>query len=48
VADRIAVLRLGRNAGMFAAEPERRSEVVAAITGVAGDLTPTARSEDAR
>jgi D-xylose transport system ATP-binding protein len=41
VADRIAVLRLGRNAGVFAAEPERRSEVVAAITGVSGDLTPT-------
>jgi D-xylose transport system ATP-binding protein len=40
VADRIAVLRLGRNAGVFAADPDRRSEVVAAITGVSGDLTP--------
>jgi len=48
VADRIAVLRLGRNAGMFAADPERRSEVVAAITGVAGDPAPAATSEDAR
>jgi D-xylose transport system ATP-binding protein len=40
VADRIAVLRLGRNAGVFAADPSRRSDVVAAITGVSGDLTP--------
>ena len=44
VADRIAVLRLGRNAGVFAADPARRSDVVAAITGVSGDLTPTAAS----
>jgi len=42
VADRIAVLRLGRNAGVFAANPGRRSDVVAAITGVSGDLTPAA------
>jgi D-xylose transport system ATP-binding protein len=42
VADRIAVLRLGRNAGVFAADPARRSDVVAAITGVSGDLTPAA------
>lgn len=42
VADRIAVLRLGRNAGVFAADPDRRSEVVAAITGVSGDLSPAA------
>jgi len=42
VADRIAVLRLGRNAGVFAADPVRRSEVVAAITGVSGDLSPAA------
>ena len=40
VADRIAVLRLGRNAGVFAADPDRRSDVVAAITGASGDLTP--------
>jgi D-xylose transport system ATP-binding protein len=33
VADRVAVLRLGRNAGLFPADPERRGEVVAAITG---------------
>jgi D-xylose transport system ATP-binding protein len=44
VADRIAVLRLGRNAGVFAADPARRSDVVAAITGVSGDLTPAAAS----
>jgi D-xylose transport system ATP-binding protein len=48
VADRIAVLRLGRNAGVFAAHPDRRSEVVAAITGVSGDLTPAAASEHDR
>jgi D-xylose transport system ATP-binding protein len=35
VADRIVVLRLGRNAGSFPAEPERRQDVVAAITGAA-------------
>ena len=40
VADRIAVLRLGRNAGVYAADPARRSDVVAAITGASGDLTP--------
>ena len=40
VADRVAVLRLGRNAGVFPAQADRRGEVVAAITGVAGDLTP--------
>jgi D-xylose transport system ATP-binding protein len=40
VADRIAVLRLGRNAGVFPADPGRRGEVVAAITGASGDLTP--------
>jgi D-xylose transport system ATP-binding protein len=44
VADRIAVLRLGRNAGVFAADPARRSDFVAAITGVSGDLTPAAAS----
>ena len=44
VADRIAVLRLGRNAGVFPADPVRRAEVVAAITGVSGDLTPAATS----
>lgn len=42
VADRIAVLRLGQNAGSFPAEDRHRQEVVAAITGAAGDLTPAA------
>lgn len=42
VADRIAVLRLGQNAGSFPAEDRYRQEVVAAITGAAGDLTPAA------
>jgi D-xylose transport system ATP-binding protein len=46
VADRITVLRLGRNAGTFPADAARRSEVVAAITGVSGDLTPAAAGED--
>jgi len=34
VADRIEVLRLGRNGGRFPATDDRRQEVVAAITGV--------------
>ena len=34
VADRIVVLRLGRNGGEFAADPQHRQAVVAAITGV--------------
>jgi len=33
VADRIVVLRLGRNAGEFPADPERHADVVGAITG---------------
>jgi D-xylose transport system ATP-binding protein len=37
VADRIVVLRLGRNAGEHAATPDQRQDVVAAITGVADD-----------
>jgi D-xylose transport system ATP-binding protein len=37
VADRIVVLRLGRNAGEFPAEPKERQNVVAAITGVHED-----------
>jgi D-xylose transport system ATP-binding protein len=40
VADRIAVLRLGKNAGSYPAEDRHRQEVVSAITGAAGDLTP--------
>jgi D-xylose transport system ATP-binding protein len=33
VADRIAVLRLGRNAGVFDGHADSSEEVVAAITG---------------
>ncbi|MGZ6674517.1 MAG: ATP-binding cassette domain-containing protein [Solirubrobacteraceae bacterium] len=40
VADRIVVLRLGCNAGEFPARAECRQAVVAAITGVAEDVTP--------
>jgi D-xylose transport system ATP-binding protein len=42
VADRIVVLRLGRNAGEFSADAEHRQAVVAAITGVEGDIVPAA------
>ena len=38
VADRIVVLRLGRNAGEFDADPSNRQAVVAAITGA--EATP--------
>jgi D-xylose transport system ATP-binding protein len=37
VADRIVVLRLGRNAGEYRATDDQRQQVVAAITGAAGD-----------
>ena len=37
VADRIVVLRLGRNAGEYAATDDQRQEVVAAITGATAD-----------
>jgi D-xylose transport system ATP-binding protein len=40
VADRIVVLRLGRNAGEFQAEETTRQSVVAAITGAETDLQP--------
>ena len=40
VADRIVVLRLGQNGGEFPADPVHRQDVVAAITGVSGDLVP--------
>jgi D-xylose transport system ATP-binding protein len=40
VADRIVVLRLGRNAGSFSADPKYRRDVVEAITGVPGDIQP--------
>jgi D-xylose transport system ATP-binding protein len=36
VADRIVVLRLGRNAGEFPGDASRHSDVVAAITGAVG------------
>jgi D-xylose transport system ATP-binding protein len=39
VADRIVVLRLGRNAGEFPAEAHHHQAVVAAITGADGDRT---------
>ncbi len=42
VADRIVVLRLGRNGGEYPATPDQRQAVVAAITGVAGDIAPAA------
>ncbi len=41
VADRIVVLRLGRNAGEFPANEDQRRAVVAAITGIA-DAKPEA------
>jgi D-xylose transport system ATP-binding protein len=37
VADRIVVLRLGRNGGEYPATDDQRQEVVAAITGAIGD-----------
>jgi D-xylose transport system ATP-binding protein len=46
VADRVTVLRLGRNAGTFPAEDSRRADVVAAITGAAADRTPVPRGEE--
>jgi D-xylose transport system ATP-binding protein len=46
VADRIAVLRLGRNAGDFPVEGGDRNEVVAAITGANGDIRPAGEGEE--
>ncbi|MEH3054239.1 MAG: ATP-binding cassette domain-containing protein [Patulibacter minatonensis] len=40
VADRIVVLRLGRNGGEYPATSDQRQAVVAAITGVADDQPP--------
>jgi D-xylose transport system ATP-binding protein len=40
VADRILVLRLGRNGGEYPAEPRHNQAVVAAITGAGGDSAP--------
>ena len=42
VADRIVVLRLGKNAGEFPAESHQREHVLAAITGIHGDDGPPA------
>jgi D-xylose transport system ATP-binding protein len=42
VADRVSVLRLGRNAGDFATRDTDRNEVVGAITGATGDRRPAA------
>jgi ABC-type sugar transport system ATPase subunit len=40
VADRVVVLRLGRNGGEYPANPEHRNAVVAAITGADHDIRP--------
>ena len=45
VCDRIAVLRLGRNAGDFPADDAHRQTVVAAITGADGDLQVSSERE---
>jgi D-xylose transport system ATP-binding protein len=46
VADRIVVLRLGRNAGEYPADAAHRQTVVAAITGAEGDLGPTSSKQE--
>src|SRR5919199_573104 len=46
VADRIVVLRLGRNAGEYRADAQHRQAVVAAITGAEGDLAPTSSKQE--
>lgn len=46
VADRIVVLRLGRNAGEFSGDPSNRRDVVAAITGISdADVAATSSSK---
>jgi D-xylose transport system ATP-binding protein len=45
VADRIVVLRLGRNAGEYPADAQHRQEVVAAITGAHDDVGTTDTKE---
>jgi D-xylose transport system ATP-binding protein len=45
VADRIVVLRLGRNGGEYPATDDKRQEVVAAITGAIGDGQAAAPKE---
>ena len=46
VADRIVVLRLGRNAGEYRADAQHRQAVVAAITGAEGDLAPASSKQE--
>ena len=46
VADRIVVLRLGRNAGEYRADAQHRQAVVAAITGAEGDLAPATSKQE--
>jgi D-xylose transport system ATP-binding protein len=46
VADRVVVLRLGRNGGEFPADDAHRQAVVAAITGAQGDIRPGAVGAD--
>lgn len=46
VADRIVVLRLGRNGGEFPATPDQRQAVVAAITGVSDAPSATAQAKE--
>ena len=48
VSDRITVLRLGRNAGSFRAEDVNRRDVIAAITGVEGDVVAAGTPRDDR
>jgi D-xylose transport system ATP-binding protein len=44
VADRILVLRLGRNGGEYPAESRHNQAVVAAITGAGGESAPDAEA----
>ena len=44
VADRVAVLRLGRNAGFFDVESTSQEEIVAAITGAADNVVSRRRA----
>jgi D-xylose transport system ATP-binding protein len=46
VADRVVVLRLGRNAGEYPADDAHRQAVVAAITGAEGDIRPGAAAAE--
>ena len=48
VADRIVVLRLGRNAADFRVEEATTEELVAAITGASDNVVPSARRTPSR